>query len=336
VNIVKTFIHWVEGTGAFAPWLFLALFIAASFLLIWRLEAMSAGGIEGTVLGTLIMPYCTGIGNLIAAFVLEKQGGSGAEVMTMSIVNNVTNMTLLIGLPAILWGLNVLPKANGKSKKKSSNKTHELNRLSLLLTLVAVLFFTGAVWILGRDGRLDRNDGLILVGLFAFWQCFHIFEVLKSNVRQNKSLGWMFPLDLLMLAVGAYATYLSVDWLVRWIAQPGHTGFISGKHLGWLTGWLNVVPNGLLAFYYGWRRQPEVVYTSQVGDGHICIPLCVGIFALYHTLTAPAIFQTGMWILCAASVLHIVCVTVFGGLPRIMGGVLVAAYGYFLYKGLFD
>jgi len=41
-----------------------------------------------------------------------------------------------------------------------------LNRLSLLLTLTAVLFFTGAVWALGRKGSLNFNDGLVLVDYF--------------------------------------------------------------------------------------------------------------------------------------------------------------------------
>ena len=42
-----------------------------------------------------------------------------------------------------------------------------------------------------------------------------------------------------------------------------------------------VLPNAMLALYFGWRRKPEVVYSSQVGDGHICLPLCVGIFAAF-------------------------------------------------------
>ena len=94
-----------------------------------------------------------------------------------------------------------------------------MNRLSLLLTLTAVLFFTGAVWALGRKGGLNFNDGLVLVGLFLFWQCFHVFDVLKSNVRQGKSLGWTLPFDLALLAVCAYGIYLSTDWLVNWISQ---------------------------------------------------------------------------------------------------------------------
>ena len=331
-------IQHIESTGAGAPWLFLGVFIAASFLLIWRLEAMNSKGFEGTVLGTLIMPYCSGIGNLLFAFILGRSNGRGADVMTNSLVNNVTNMTLIIGVPAVLWGMNVLPAAkaqsNGNSKKNGGNKTHELNRLALLLTLTAVLFFNGAAWALARDGKLDFSDGLVLVGLFAFWQCFHVFEVLKSNVRSGKSLGWTLPFDLALLGVGAYATYVSIDWLVNWMQHRPDAGFISAKHLGWLSGWVMVVPNGLLALYYGWRRQPEVVYTSQVGDGHICIPLCIGIFALYHTTDVPPFFQTGMMILCGATVVHIVFVALFGGLPRVIGFALTAAYGWFVYKGL--
>jgi len=345
----------MDSQGVWSPWLFLALFLVASFLMIWRLEAMSAGGFEGTVLGTLVMPYCSGMGNLIFAFILGQTGGSGADVMTNSLVNNVTNMTLVLGLPAIIWGINVLPKSKSSAAKKKKSevklkaqveakveaktggkggKEHELNRLSLLLTLTAVLFFTGAVWALGRKGSLNFNDGLVLVGLFLFWQVFHIFEVLKANVRQGKSsFNLMLPVNLALLAVGAYAIYISTEWLVEWISHI-HTGFVSAKHLGWLSGWLMVLPNALLAFYYGWRKQPAVVYASQVGDAHISIPLCLGVYALYHTMAMPAFFQTGMFLLLGATLLHMVFVAVFGRLPRFAGFALIIAYGYFLKKGL--
>ena len=337
--MLNPFIHWIEAKGPYAPWLFLALFLVASFLMLWRLEAMSARGFEGTVLGTLVMPYCSGMGNLIFAFILGRHGGSGADVMTNSLVNNVTNMTLVLGLPAIFWGMKVLPSQNKNSPRKkngSADKTQELNRLSLLLTLTAMLFFTGAVWALGRNGTIGFNEGLVLVGLFLFWQCFHFFDVLKSNVRQGKSLGWSLPFDLAILAVGAYGIYVSTDWLVNWISGI-HTGaFISAKYLGWLSGWLMVLPNAVLALYYGWRRQPETVYASQVGDSHVSIPLCIGIYALYQTMAVPSYFQVGMFILLGATLVHLFFVTVFGQLPRLVGLVLVAAYGFFLYQGLLN
>ena len=341
----------MESQGAWTPWLFLALFLVASFLMIWRLEAMSAGGFEGTVLGTLVMPYCSGMGNLIFAFILGRNAGNGADVMVNSLVNNLTNLTLVLGLPAIFWGMHILPqkKAAAAKKKKSEvklsakveaksggkgGKEPELNRLSLLLTLTAVLFFTGAVWALGRKGSLNFNDGLVLVGLFLFWQVFHIFEVLKANVRAGKSSwSFMLPVNLALLAAGAYAIYISTDWLVAWL-QERHSGFVSAKHLGWLSGWLMVLPNAVLAIYYAWRKQPEVVYTSQVGDAHISIPLCLGIFALYHTMPIPPYFQTAMYLILGATLVHMVCVALFGKLPRVIGFALVVAYGYFLKKGL--
>ena len=340
---LNPFIHWIEATGIYAPWLFLALFVAASILMIWRLEAMGARGFEGTVLGTLVMPYCSGMGNLIFAFILGQTGGKGADVMVNSLVNNVTNMTLVLGMPALVWGMNVMPKkkAEGDKKKgktaksKAAGATQELNRLSLLLTLFAVLFFTGFVWAMGRKGKLDFNDGLVLVGLFLLWQCIHVFEVLKQNVRTGKSsFGWMLPVDLALLAVGAYAIYVSTGWLVAWV---GHfkTGFFAKPNVvGFLSGWLMVLPNALLAVYYGWHKKPEVVYTSQVGDAHVSIPLCLGVFTLYQSMELPAFFHTGMLILLASTLVHIFFVAVFGRLPRVAGAALVVAYGYFLWKGL--
>jgi cation:H+ antiporter len=344
--VANPFVHWIEAKGIYAPWLFLVLFIAASFLMIWRLEAMSSRGFEGTVLGTLVMPYCSGLGNLLFAVILGSRGGNGADVMTNSLVNNVTNLTLVLGLSAAIWGINVLPaqaragkgdkgdKADAKKKSPAAGSVHKLNRLSLLMTLFAVLFFTGVVWAMARKHHLDFSDGLVLIGLFLFWQCFHVFEVLKSDVRQGKSaFGWMLPVDVALLLVGGYGIYVSTDWLVAWISNI-HQGFISIKYIGWLSGWIMVLPNALLALYYGWRKQPEVVYTSQVGDAHVSIPLCLGVFALYRPMSLPPSFHLSMLILAGAALVHILFVTVFGRLPRFAGVALVLAYGWFLWRGL--
>jgi len=330
---LNSWIQQIETTGTWAPWAFLGIFIAASFLLIWRLEAMSDGGFDGTVLGTLIMPYCSGLGNLIFAILLARKGGPGEEVMTNALVNNVTNLTLLIGLPAIFW--QAKKKSAGKDKPGKGNNVPaaELHHLSMLFTLVAVLFFTGAVWALGRDGQINFTDGLVLVGLFLFWQCFHIFEVLKTKQRGNKTRGLRLVLNLALLGVGAYASYVSIDWLVGWL-EKADFGFVSSKNLGWLSGWLMVLPNAILALYYGWRRKPEVVYTSQVGDGHICIPLCIGLFALFHPLKLPDVFLTGVYIIGGATVLHLLSIGLLGRLPRLLGFMLVVAYAYFLKAGL--
>jgi len=332
--MATSLIQQIETTGALAPWCFLGIFIAASLLMIWRLEVMNADGFEGTVLGTLIMPYCSGIGNLIFTFLIARNSRAGEEVMTNALVNNVTNLTLLIGLPAILWQAQTGNAKRGKSKKAKIKPAAELNRLSMLLTLVAVLFFTGAVWALGRDGKLTFNDGLVLVGLFVFWQCFHVYEVLKSKATGNQRFSWQIGLNLLLLAAGAYASYVSIDWLVNWLDRRPGQGFFSADNLGWLSGWMMVLPNALLALYYGWRQKPEVVYTSQVGDAHICIPLCVGIYALFQPMDLPPFFLSSVYLLAGAVAFHFFFIAINGKLPRLAGIALVAAYGYFLKTGL--
>ncbi|HWA26724.1 MAG TPA: sodium:calcium symporter [Lacunisphaera sp.] len=323
------------------PLAYLAIFVGVSLLMLWRLESMLDNGLEGTALGTLLLPYCSGLGNLIFVWLMVGRRGAENDILTNCLVNNVTNLTLLLGVPALIWGLQVMPNqapAGSRGKKpakagKAAGTEQKINQLSLLLTLAAVLFFTGAVWLLGRDGKLNGTEGLMLIGLFFFWQCVQVFDVLKHNVRAKVSFGWRFYLDGLVVLACAYLMYETIDWLVTWLThQKG--GFISRDNLGWLSGWLMVLPNAILALYWGWRRRADVVYASQVGDGHICIPLCLGIFALVKPLPMSGFTNQALALLLGSAVVHAAFLTIAGGLPRWAGAGLCLAYGWFVYAGL--
>jgi cation:H+ antiporter len=339
VNPLREFI---EALGFTSAWTYLALFLGTSLLMIWRLEAMLDHGLEGTALGTVVMPYCSGLGNLLFVAVIAARHGPAKEVLTNCLVNNVTNLTLVLGLPAVVWGLRLRTEDGAKTKKKSkvssgkkaqqADTERRLNRLSLLLTLAAVLFFSGVTWALGADGRLDRNDGLVLVALFVFWQCFQVFDVLKHNIRQRTSFSLLLYFDILIVLAGAYGQYVSIDWLVEWLSSQ-HGSFVNAAHLGWLSGWLMVLPNALIAFYYAAKGRADIVYTSQVGDGHICIPLCLGLSAIWQPMPVPAFFITGLAILIGAAIVHVVCISA-GSLPRWMGWLLIGAYAWFVGTGL--
>lgn len=92
-NVVSSFI---TGTS---PWQLLGLFLISSLLMIWRLSAIENKGFEGTVIGTLVMPYCSGFANLAFAYVIASSTGPAQMVLENCIVNNVTNLTLLLGIP---------------------------------------------------------------------------------------------------------------------------------------------------------------------------------------------------------------------------------------------
>lgn len=318
-----------EFAGAWTPLALIVLFLLSSLLIIWRLELMSNRGVEGTVLGTLFMPYFSGLGNLIFVWVVLDQGGPAEEVAINSWTNNLTNLCLLLALPALIWGLNL----NASSRAIKAQRESKLHRLSLALTLVAMIFFSLTVWVLGQDGEIDRFDGFALVGLFVFWQCFHVFEVLKENTRQGSSWHPMIVLDVLLILLGSYATLLSVDGIVS-VIMAQDDGFFSGNQLGLLTGWLMVLPNAVLAFYYAWKRRGDVVYSSQVGDGHICIPLCIGLFAIFKPMPLPEFFQNGLLFIASVSLVHLLCVVLLRGLPKLVAVGLLAVYGYALFVQL--
>ena len=278
----------------------------------------------------MIMPFCSGAPNLVFAAVMLQSNGPGREVLVNCLVNNITNLSLLIGLPCLFWGLDIIP---GKKVGKNRRKAGRMSRLSLALTLIAVLVFTSGAWILGRDGRLTQSDGMILIGLFLFWQSFGLIEVLKTNIDKRRRIGAWLVVDLLLLAVSVVLMFLSIDWLVNWL-ESMQTGFISYQHIGWLSGWLMVLPNALPAFYYGWKGRADIVYSSQIGDGHICIPLCIGLFALFSPISLPAFYNLAIGLLLTLAGVHFLAVVLLGRLPKSMGAALVAAYAIFIYKGL--
>ena len=319
--------------GRSDPWVSLVLFLAGSALMIWRLGVLEGRGFEGTVLGTLIMPYCSGVSNLVFAYVMGRSGGNGSLVLENCLVNNVTNMTLLLGFPALLWTLDLFPGKKHPKRQASRRKDHRLNRLSLLLTIIAMLFFTGVTWALSRDGVLDFSDGLVLVAVFLFWQVFHVFDVLKTNLQRNRAMPVSMTLDLASILAGGGAVYFSVERLVAWVSASGK-GLLITDNLGWLSGLLMVLPNAMLAIWYARAGRADVVYSSQVGDGHICIPMCIGLFALFTPIRIPAAFLPGVWLIIGAGVIHFGFLAIVGRLPRWMGALLTGAYVFFLYKGI--
>jgi cation:H+ antiporter len=199
--------------------------------------------------------------------------------------------------------------------------------------MTAVVFFTGVVWALGQDGSLNASDGLVLVAMFLFWQTFQAFDVMKHNVRQRHSFPPMFYVDLANLFVGAVLLYVSLDWLVKWLGAQ-KSGFVSAENLGWLSGWLMVLPNALLALYYAWRNRADIVYSSQIGDAHICIPFCLGLYALFRPVPVTPEFNTSVAIIFGVMVVHFALVLAAGRVPRWMGALMLASYGWFLIAGL--
>ncbi|WP_342619528.1 hypothetical protein [Rhodoferax sp. GW822-FHT02A01] len=95
-----------------------------------------------------------------------------------------------------------------------------------------------------------------------------------------------------------------------------------------------VLPNALIAVYYARRGRQDIVLSSQIGDAHICVPMCIGIFAVFNSIHTPGMFQTGIYVILGAGVPHFLTVAFLKRVPRIFGIGLLGAYGFFFYKGI--
>ena len=345
-----------DTLGLGHPLTYLAVFFAASLLLVWRLEAMLERGLEGTALGALVMPLCSGLGNLLFVAVARERGVAAEEVAVNALGNNLTNLLLILPGVALFGALSLRAsgktgggraggKAGAKTKSAATRKKGggkggadaetktRLHALALFLTLGAAAAFALISWALALDGRLDRGDGLALIGLFALWQGFHLYDVRKHQLTQRQSFSPWVAVDALLALGAAWLMLESLDWLVTWLkARPA--GSFGAGNLGWVTAWLMVLPNAALAAYYAWRSRADIVYASQVGDGHICIPLCLGLAAALTPFAPPAWFADALLVLAGAAGFHALLVAVFGGLPRVLALLPLAAYGWCLYTGL--
>ncbi|MCG8564629.1 MAG: hypothetical protein MI747_06055 [Desulfobacterales bacterium] len=307
----------------------LGCFIFFSFLMVARLNAIERNGFEGTIVGTLVMPYFSGFPNLCFAYLIATttQINGGALVMENCLTNNVTNLTVVLAVPALIWGLDLLRRGE---KYVNDNR---IQHLSLLLTLTALIFFTASVWVLGRDGTINTNDGFMLVGVFFFWQAFQVFDVLKNNARKQQAIPKRLLFDFAVIAICAWGIFASVEGLLDWI-NMNMTGAWVMRHLGTISGILMVLPNAFPAFYYAAINRADIAYSSQVGDCHICIPLCIGVFAIFNPLVVPAYFETALFILMGAASGLLILTAFLGRLPRWTGLILLCLYAYFMLEGI--
>lgn len=329
------FLDWFCPGGSFYPvlhllftpgwWQLLLCFLTCSALMIFSLNAVEKNGFEGTLVGTLVMPYFSGFPNFCFAWILARSGSGGTLVLENCLVNNVSNLTLVTALPAILWGLCL---SNGR---ETLSRDMKISLLSILLSILALGLFSLALFFVSMDGQIGSTDGILLLGFFLFWQLFHVFEVLKNNTRKQRQIKKRIVMDLILIGLCAWGIFSSIDSLIHWVSLHGK-GFFSKSNLGLLSGLLMVVPNAFLALYYSAVNRSDIAYSSQIGDCHICIPLCIGIFAIFSPIRVPSTFETAIFIIIGASAGHFFFIALTKRLPRFAGVILIFLYAVFLYK----
>jgi cation:H+ antiporter len=222
-------------------------------------------GISDYIIGFFVVSIGTSLPELCTAF-FSSIGNNGAISLGNVIGANVLDMTVIMGITAVLAGKIFVKDRLGKSRY-------------LIMGTMALII------LLGFDGKLSRYDGLILVCMYFIYTIVLLKQ--EKNVGKIKAdvkLKYIWT-DILVFGGTIAALLLAVRWFVLSTTTLAYMlnvpNFLMGVlfvALGTTTPELIVNIKSVLA------RHPGIGMGDLVGAASTNITLVIGIAALLNPI----------------------------------------------------
>ena len=168
-------------------------------------------GLRPVVIGTTIVAFGTSAPEFVVSYFAALEGNPGLSLGN-AVGSNVANIGLVLGLTAIL---SPIPVTKGIIK----------------VEYFAALIASGLMVWLAWDGHLDRNDGVVLIGVFALFFAAYVLRAVavRGAGRGEKTVGafagrkktkprdcWLLTLlGIALLLVGARLVILGASDIAR-------------------------------------------------------------------------------------------------------------------------
>jgi cation:H+ antiporter len=264
------------------------------------------------LIGLTIVGFGTSAPELIVSVQAALAGQPGIAIGN-ALGSNISNSLLVLGISALLAPL-VIPGRR------------------IWRDLGFMLLATGAIWIMLWDGTVSRLDGvLLLAGLVAF--LVTAFVAGSSHPPEKGAIAtgpawlpWAITgAGLVLLVIGARFLVDSATTIAR---DFGISEAVIGLTIVAIGTSLPEMATSIIA---AWRKQTEISVGNIVGSNIFNIFGILGVTALITPIPAEARFATldMPWVAASAIGLTVVAF-LLGGLPRIAGAGLLAAYGIYL------
>ncbi|MDX5351240.1 MAG: sodium:calcium antiporter [Paracoccaceae bacterium] len=298
------------------------------FLFVVGLVALVAGGeflvrgastiarafrLSPLLIGLTIVGFGTSAPELIVSVQAALEGQPGIAIGNV-LGSNISNVLLILGISALLAPL-VIPGRD------------------LWRDLGFMLLATAAIWLMLADGFVSRGEGLLLfAGLVAFLTTAFIVGQGAPQPEQADPLGpawkpWAITgAGLVLLVVGARFLVDSATSIAR---EFGVSEAVIGLTIVAVGTSLPEMATSVIAAF---RKHTEIAVGNVVGSNIFNIFGILGITALIAPIPAEARFAAiDMWWVAGSSLGLAVIAFALGGLPRIAGVGLLAAYGGYLW-----
>lgn len=249
------------------------LIVFTSILFLIKIESFSdkinasedqLAGDADNILTKLLFPMCTALPNFVFAFSALKSPNTSYLVITSNVGNNVTNITLFVGLILFIG----LIKGETLNKDESIALRKDFN----FLFISTIIFFV-SIW----DNKITRQEGIILTICF-FYSMAGVFKFQLKDIVLIVSI--LFRLAFFFILAGFFI-YIGSELIVNELEKMSKGGN-SGLYEVLLPGFVLVLPSILpLLLTITKKNMQKIALSGIIGDSSFSIPLIIGIISCF-------------------------------------------------------
>ena len=250
-----------------------------------------------------------------AAVSITAAMGGSADITVGNIVgSNILNVLIILGLASA-----IIPIAVGNSTQKID---------APFMIAISAIFLA-----LGWDGTITRLDGIILLGLFAAYIGYMIFEALRSD-EEGDAIKDMKVWQMLLATAGGLAlVVLGADVAVDAATELATIFGMSERFIGLTVVALGTsLPELFTSVTAARKGNADIAIGNIVGSNIFNILFVVGLSSMIINVPFAPNFRIDMSVAVAASLFMWVASLKQRKLVRWHGFVMLAGYiAYFLY-----
>ena len=250
-----------------------------------------------------------------AAVSITAAMGGSADITVGNIVgSNILNVLIILGLASA-----IIPIAVGKSTQKID---------APFMIAISAIFLA-----LGWDGTITRLDGIILLGLFAAYIGYMIFEALRSD-EEGDEIKDMKIWQMLLATVGGLAlVVLGADVAVDAATELAIIFGMSERFIGLTVVALGTsLPELFTSVTAARKGNADIAIGNIVGSNIFNILFVVGLSSMIINVPFAPNFRIDMSVAVAASLFMWIASLKQKKLVRWHGIVMLVGYvAYFLY-----
>jgi len=288
----------------------LGLFFGGEYLVRGASSIARRFGISPLVIGLTIVGFGTSAPEMLVS-VNAALAGQPAIAIGNVLGSNIANILLILGVSAVIAPL-IIPARR------------------LARDLAFMLVATGMIWVMLLDGMVSRIEGgVLLAGLAVFlFMAFSSGSVPQEDDPLETSVtkaALMTVGGLVLLVIGAHFLVESASTIARTF---GISEAVIGLTIVAVGTSLPELATSVIAAY---RRQTEIAVGNIVGSNIFNLFGILGVTAMIVPIPAEARFAMidMPWVAATAVGLSVLAVWL-GGLPRVAGVALLAAYAGYL------